>query len=119
MRGPGGGPFGLGLLAATASVKYRDVKFILPFLMQILFYVSPIVITSGFVLSHDLPRWVEVLYQLNPLVLIVNAFKFCMFGVADTVEFMPAAGSVILVLVMLFAAFRYFTRFERSFADFI
>lgn len=111
--------FGLGLIAATASVRYRDVKFILPFLMQILFYASPIVMSSTFVLSKNLPGWMETVYQLNPLVFMVNAFKFCVFGAFDPVDPVYAAVSVLITLAMLLVAVSYFSKFERSFADYI
>jgi lipopolysaccharide transport system permease protein len=111
--------FGLGLLAATASVKYRDVKFILPFFMQILFYASPVFMTTGFVLSHDIPVWLKTLYQVNPLALMINAFRYCMFGSFESLDPACAVGSVVLTLVIVMCAFRYFTKFERSFADYI
>jgi lipopolysaccharide transport system permease protein len=111
--------FGLGLLAATASVRYRDVKFILPFFMQILFYASPVFMTTGFVLSHDVPVWLKTVYQLNPLVFMINAFRYCMFGTFEALDPICTAGSVLLTLVIVACAFRYFTKFERSFADYI
>lgn len=111
--------FALGLIFATASVKYRDVKFILPFLLQILFYASPVFLSSEFVLGLNLPEALKVLYQLNPLVFILNAFKYCFYGHFDSFEPLYALASVIITLVTFFAAIRYFLRFEKSFADHI
>jgi lipopolysaccharide transport system permease protein len=111
--------FSIGLLAATASVKYRDVKFILPFLLQILFYVSPIVISAEFVLTYGLPYWAEVIYQLNPLVFIISAFKYCLVGSFPAIDPTLAMVSAALTLLVTVAAVRYFVRFERSFADYI
>ena len=111
--------FGLGLFAAAGSVKYRDVKFILPFVIQILFYVSPVFISSSFVLTKDLPQWMSVLYQLNPLVLMLNAFKWCLFGTFDAIQWGPAVLSIAITLLLAFGALFSFNRFERSFADFI
>jgi lipopolysaccharide transport system permease protein len=111
--------FSVGLAAATASVRYRDVKFILPFLLQILFYVSPVFISSEFVLSHDVPQWMKMLYQINPLVFIINGFRYCFFGSFDSFSVTYAVVSAGVILLTLFASIRYFVRFERTFADYI
>ncbi|HQQ94599.1 MAG TPA: ABC transporter permease [Bacteroidia bacterium] len=111
--------FSIGLLFSTASVKYRDVKFIVPFLLQILFYASPVFISSEFVLRYNLPDILKGLYQLNPLVHIINAFKYCFFGAFES--FSPAyfSASVLISLFLFYGALRYFLRFEKTFADHI
>jgi len=111
--------FAMGLLFATASVKYRDVKFILPFLLQILFYVSPVFLSSEFVLKLNIPEAFKVIYQVNPLVFILNAFKFCFYGNFESFNmayFGISAGITVLLLVI---SVRYFLNFEKSFADYI
>jgi lipopolysaccharide transport system permease protein len=110
---------GLGLIFATASVKYRDVKFILPFIIQILFYASPVFINTGFVLALNVPAWVKVLYQLNPLVFILNAFKYCFYGSFDTFNPVYTVISIGITSLILIFAIRYFLNFEKSFADYI
>lgn len=111
--------FGVGLYFATASVRYRDVRFILPFLIQILFYASPVFISSSFVLGLHIPEWLKVIYQVNPLVFILNFFKFCFYGTFDS--FSPTYMFVGFALtgLILFGSIRYFLRFEKSFADYI
>lgn len=111
--------FSLGLLSATASVKYRDVKFILPFMLQILFYASPVFLSSDFVLGLNIPGYLKALYQLNPLVFILNAFKYCFFGVFESFDPVYALTSFGITLLLLVLSMRYFLRFERSFADYI
>lgn len=111
--------FGLGLIFATASVKYRDVKFILPFLIQILFYASPVFMTSNYILSLNIPHWIKVLYQLNPFVYILNAFKFCFYGSFDSYDPMYLMVSFVITCLVLIFAVRYFLNFEKSFADYI
>jgi lipopolysaccharide transport system permease protein len=111
--------FGLGLIIATAAVKYRDVKFILPFLLQILFYASPVFLSSTFILGLNLPAWLKVAYQLNPLVFILNAFKYCFYGSFDNFAPLYALLSLGFTIVILWVAVRYFLNFEKSFADFI
>lgn len=111
--------FGLGLLFATASVKYRDVKFILPFIIQILFYASPVFMTSTYILSLHLPVWVKVLYQCNPFVFILNAFKFCFYGSFDVFDPLYFFVSLALTFLILVFSLKYFLNFEKSFTDYI
>jgi lipopolysaccharide transport system permease protein len=111
--------YSLGLFVATASVKYRDVKFILPFLIQILFYASPVFITSTFVLSVNMPNWLKVIYQLNPLVFILNAFKYCFYGHFDSFNPLYTLASMCITALILILATRYFLNFEKSFADYL
>lgn len=111
--------FGLGLMAATASVKYRDVKFILPFLLQILFYASPVFLSSDFILSLNIPEWLKVIYQLNPLVFILNAFKYCFFGTFESFNVTYSLISIGITGLIFILSLRYFFNFEKSFADYI
>lgn len=111
--------FSIGLIIATASVKYRDVKFILPFLVQILFYASPVFITSAFILGLNIPQWLKTVYQLNPLVFILNAFKYCFYGQFDSFDPLYAVLSLCVTLVILIFAIKYFLNFEKSFADYL
>ncbi|HOZ86517.1 MAG TPA: ABC transporter permease [Bacteroidia bacterium] len=118
--------FGVGLIIATASVKYRDVKFILPFLIQILFYASPVFLSSEFILGLNMPGALKIIYQLNPLVLILNSFKYCFYGNgAFAYLSMDALNPILLLIsvcitamILVFSA-RYFLNFEKSFADYI
>lgn len=111
--------FGLGLIFATASVKYRDVKFILPFIIQILFYASPVFMSTTYILSLNVPQWIKTVYQINPFVFILNAFKYCFYGTFDSYEPMYLAISLGISVLVLIFAIRYFLNFEKSFADYI
>jgi lipopolysaccharide transport system permease protein len=109
----------LGLLVATASVKYRDVKFILPFLLQILLYASPVFLSSEMVLGLNIPEAVKVIYQLNPLVFILNAYKYCFYGEFESFNLMYALLSCGITFLLLVFSLKYFLNFEKSFADYI
>jgi len=111
--------FGFGLIFASASVKYRDVRFILPFLIQILFYVSPVFLSSKFVLALNIPQIFKVLYQLNPFVFIMNAFKYCFYGSFENFNMIYFGISLVITFVILVFSVRYFLNFEKSFADYI
>ena len=111
--------FSVGLFFATASVKYRDVKFILPFAIQILFYASPVFLRSDFILKLNLPEIIKTIYQLNPLVYILNAFKYCFYGQFDNFNLAFAIGSIVITVLLFVFSVRYFLNFEKSFADYI
>lgn len=111
--------FALGLIFATASVKYRDVKFLIPFLLQILFYASPVFLSSVFFLKLNIPHFLKVIYQVNPFVFVLNAFKFCFTGVFDCFSPLYAIISLLIITGLLLVSVRYFLNFEKSFADYI
>lgn len=111
--------FAIGLIFATASVRYRDVKFILPFMIQILFYASPVFLSSEFVLNLHLPEFMKVIYQINPLVFIMNGFKFCFYGEFESFQLSYALLSMGITALLLIVSVRYFLNFEKSFADYI
>jgi len=111
--------FAIGLIFATASVRYRDVKFILPFMIQILFYASPVFLSSEFVLNLHLPEFMKVIYQINPLVFIMNGFKFCFYGEFESFQLSYALLSMGITALLLIVSVRYFLNFEKSFADYV
>lgn len=105
---------GLGLLLAALNVKYRDFRYIVPFLVQMGLFVSPIAFTSS-----DLPaRW-RTVYSLNPMVGIIDGFRWALLG--DRVSIDPMAVSVSggVTAILLAGGVWYFRRTERSFADMI
>lgn len=109
----------LGLIFATASVKYRDVKFILPFVVQILFYVSPVFLSTKFVMQLNVPLFVKNLYLLNPLVFILDSYKACLYGNFQNLDMVYGGLSALITMIIFFLSLKYFLKFEKSFADFI
>jgi lipopolysaccharide transport system permease protein len=104
--------FAVGLLLAGLNVRYRDVRFALPFLLQVWLFASPVVYTASLVEG----AW-RYVYALNPMASIVTGFRWSIAGG-------PAPGAEVFVsaaavLVLLVAGFLYFTRVQRSFADVI
>ena len=102
-----------GLWLGPLNVRYRDVKQILPFLIQVWMYASPVV----YPLSMVPERW-RPLYSLNPMVGIIEGFRWTLLGTAapDATAMALTAASTILLLV---GGLLYFKRAERSFADVI
>jgi lipopolysaccharide transport system permease protein len=102
--------FGGGTLLAALNVEYRDVRYALPFLMQLWFFASPIVYPTSLIRG----AW-RYVYSLNPGVGVIDGFRWSALGG-------PAPGAVALVslasgIVLLAAALVYFGRAERRFAD--
>jgi homopolymeric O-antigen transport system permease protein len=103
---------GVGTWMAALNVKYRDVRFALPFLIQLWLFVSSVILPS----SSLAPRW-RWLLMLNPMSGIIEGYRSALFGLPFD---WPAIGTaaVITVLVLIYSIFS-FARVERSFADII
>jgi lipopolysaccharide transport system permease protein len=105
---------GAGLLFASLNVKYRDFRFIVPFITQIGLYISPVGFSSSIV-----PEQYRLLYSLNPMVGVIDGFRWSILG-GDAKLYLPGfALSLGLVLLMLVAGVVYFRKMERTFADVI
>jgi lipopolysaccharide transport system permease protein len=104
---------GVGSLLAALNVKYRDVRFIVPFMLQLWLFASP-VFYSAYLLAEP---W-QTIYRLNPLVGVVNGFRWAFLGGVrpETIEIVLCTGMGGLLLA---AGILYFRRLERSFADLI
>jgi lipopolysaccharide transport system permease protein len=102
---------GAGLWLTALTVKYRDFRFIVPFLLQVGVFVTPV----GY-RTDNLPNWRELL-ALNPLTGVIDGFRWCLLG-ADF-QFNPAlfGTSLLVALVLLGTGLWYFRATERTFAD--
>ena len=102
---------GAGLWLAALNVRYRDVRYALPFLVQIWLFATPIAYPTSLV-----PESWRTLYALNPMVGVVDGFRWAVLGVAKapTTTLLPSAAVAMVVLVT--GAF-YFRRAEAEFAD--
>ena len=105
---------GPALWASAIVVKYRDFRFVVPFLLQFGLYASPVGFSSAIV-----PQEWRLLYSLNPLVGIIDGFRWCIVG-GDSPIYLPGfALSLVVIGVMLWAGIAAFRRIERGFADLI
>ena len=106
----------LSLWLSALNAIYRDVRYAVPFLVQILMFVSPVVYTTSNILKDGTPEWVVSLYYLNPMAGVLEGFRWALFGqpLFSAGMIIPSAIGVTLLLVG--GAF-YFRRMERSFAD--
>ncbi|HMU12863.1 MAG: ABC transporter permease [Bacteroidetes bacterium] len=111
---------GSGLLIAAINVKYRDFRYVVPFMVQFGLYVSPIAFTSTDIYSNErIPMAFRTLYSMNPLVGVIDGFRWCILGGTSPIHMPGFILSVGISLLLLLLGVRYFRRMERSFADVI
>ena len=104
---------GTGLWLTALTVKYRDFRFVVPFLLQIGLFLSPV----GFS-STNLPNW-RFVYSLNPMVGAIDGFRWCLLRGEPALDPFNLATSVAMAFFLLATGLWYFRRTERSFADLI
>lgn len=109
-----GASLGVGLWIAALMVKYRDFRFIVPFIVQFGLYISPVGFQSGVV-----PERFRFLYALNPMVGIIDSFRWCLLGARDGIYRPGIAIAVIDVIILVASGILYFRKTEQSFADVI
>jgi lipopolysaccharide transport system permease protein len=103
---------GIGMWVSAMTVKFRDIRYALPFLIQLGMFATPIIYPSSLV--PDKWRW---LLSLNPLTGQIEAYRSAFFG--KPFDWFSLAISVVLTLAILFYAAYTFRRMEKSFADLI
>lgn len=129
-----GAAFGVGLWIAALMVKYRDFRFVVPFVVQFGLYAAPVFTMTGnipekfpdkwhwlhslspVVLDHLNPR---LLYSLNPVVGIIDGFRWCLLGGPNVLYWPGQIASVVGVVFLIFTGVWYFRKTERTFADII
>jgi lipopolysaccharide transport system permease protein len=105
---------GAGLWIAALNVKYRDFRYVIPFAVQFGLYVSPV----GFSSTVVPDQW-RLLYSINPMVGVIDGFRWAILG-GDVRLYWPGfALSLVLIAVLLVTGVRYFRTTERTFADLI
>jgi len=104
---------GMGYWLSSICVKYRDVKFALPFFVQILMFVSPVIYPTT-ILSKNM-QW---LLSLNPLTGLINAHRAVLLGHVP-VDYIGLVTSAILTIVIFISGVLYLRRTERYFADLV
>lgn len=105
---------GIGLWFSALNVEYRDVRYIVPFLVQFGLYVSPVGFSSAIVPA----KW-RLLYSLNPMVGVIDGFRWALLGMKNTLYLPGLYLSIFMVLILFVSGVFYFKRMERSFADII
>jgi lipopolysaccharide transport system permease protein len=105
---------GVGLWLAALTVKYRDFRFVVPFIIQFGLYISPVGFSSTVV-----PEQWRLLYSLNPMVGVIDGFRWAILG-GDSNLYLPGfLLSLSLVVIFLWSGIWYFRKTEKTFADVI
>jgi lipopolysaccharide transport system permease protein len=105
---------GAGLWLASLNVQYRDFRYIVPFIVQFGLYISPVGFSSQIV-----PEQWRLLYSLNPMVGVIDGFRWAILGNESNLYLPGFFLSLILVLLLLWSGIWFFRKMERSFADVI
>ena len=105
---------GIGVWIAALMVKYRDFRFIVPFIVQFGLYISPVGFQSGVV-----PDRYRLLFALNPMVGIIDGFRWCILGMTNRFYSTEVIIAAVDVTVLMLTGIWYFRKTERTFADVI
>ena len=103
---------GAGLLVSSLNVKYRDFKYIIPFIVQFGMYISPVGFSSDVVPV----KW-RFLYSINPMVGVIDGFRWSILGKDTNFYFRGFIISIILIFITLAIGIWYFRKTEKTFAD--
>ena len=104
---------GFGLFITSLNVKYRDFRYIVPFIVQLGLYISPVGFSSSII-----PEKFRLLYSLNPMVGVIDGFRWSILG--DTNIYIPGfILSIIVAVLFLIIGLIKFRKMEKTFADII
>jgi lipopolysaccharide transport system permease protein len=105
---------GLGVWITALNVKYRDFRYIIPFIVQFGLYVSPVGFSSSII-----PNQWRLVYSLNPMVGVIDGFRWCLLGGESQLYLPGFCLSVAVAAFFLWLGIRVFRNMEKSFADLI
>lgn len=105
---------GAGLWIAALNVKYRDFRYVVPFVIQLGMYISPVGFSSSVV-----PEQWRALYSINPMVGVIDGFRWAILRGSSDIYWPGFMLSLVLILIVFVTGIRYFRETERTFADVI
>jgi lipopolysaccharide transport system permease protein len=105
---------GVGLFATALNVKFRDVRYAIPFIVQLGIYITPVGYSSA-VIAQKYSERARFWYSLNPAVAVIDGFRWCICG--ESMYWPGFFLSVVVALAFLVLGVKYFRKTERSFAD--
>jgi lipopolysaccharide transport system permease protein len=100
----------VGLFVTALNVKYRDFRYIIPFIVQFGLYITPV----GFSTSIVPEKW-RLLYSLNPMVGVIDGFRWCILN--EPLNINGFLISIVIGILFLWLGIVYFRKTEKSFAD--
>jgi lipopolysaccharide transport system permease protein len=105
---------GAGYYVAALNVKYRDFRFIVPFIVQFGLYICPVAFSI-----NTVPEKYRLLYYINPMTGIIDGFRWCIIGHNYHLNLQGQLISLVIIIGMLFFGLWYFRKMEKQFADII
>lgn len=105
---------GAGLWFAAWNVKYRDFRYVIPFMVQSGLYISPVGFSSTII-----PAAWRLVYAINPMVGVIDGFRWSLSGGRTALNLISIIISFLVAFILLSSGFIYFRKMEREFADFI
>jgi lipopolysaccharide transport system permease protein len=109
-----GASFGIGLWLCALNVEYRDFRYIVPFVVQFGLYISPVGFSSAIVPA----KW-QLLYSLNPMVGVIDGFRWALLRGETPLSTLALCISVVVTFILCASGIWYFRRMEKTFADVI
>jgi lipopolysaccharide transport system permease protein len=115
--------FGIGLWLCALNVEYRDFRYIVPFIVQFGFFLSPVGYSTTRVPEHwlwhglDIPA--RLIYSLNPMVGVIDGFRWCLLRGQVPFQLSTFSVSVFVSVALCASGIWYFRKMERTFADVI
>lgn len=103
--------FGLGILLSSMTTKYKDLRFAMAFLVQLWMYATPVVYPLS-----QIPDWLLPYYILNPMVALIESFRYMFFG-TSAVQWSQIGISWLITIFLLFCGVVLFSRIEKTFMD--
>lgn len=105
-------PAGIGMWLSALAIRFRDVKFAMPFMVRMLIYSAPILYTAS-----SIPETYRSVYSLNPIVGVIEGFRACLLG--TTIPWLYVLPGVVTAVLLFVSGAMYFRRMERVFVDVI
>ena len=111
---------GAGLYIAALNVKYRDFRYVIPFIVQFGLYLSPVAFSSQDIYSNPgISQALKFIYSLNPMVGVIDGFRWCLLGANISIYLPGFIISIVISFLVLILGISYFRKTEKTFADII
>lgn len=107
---------GAGIWLSALTVRFRDFQHVVPFIVQIGLYVTPVAYPAEFATQH-LPKWAATLYYLNPMAGVIQGFRWSLFGGTPPGDMFWI--SLVMVVVLFVSSLFYFRKVEDDMADYV